>query len=417
MDADFNTALDDITAHLTSERQVWLFGAGISCCSGLPLMGTLTELVALRLEDSKDNTYSLFCQIRNQLPETSHIEHVLSQIGDLIALAERSRDGVTRIDNKDINSESLKELHGNIRDAIQAIIRYGYHARNGDEEIRIACESDKVVSVDLHQKFIKTLFAVREKPGRSQRPIQFFTLNYDTLLEDALAMERVAFVDGFSGGGMAFWSPQISYSEWGVSHRINAHVYKLHGSVDWHSDFQQGFVYRCRDGRSYPKRAGNVLIYPQSTKYLATQKDPFAKLFEHFRSALTDNFGNVLAICGYSFGDEHVDLEIESAMARSDSRTVIVAFVQEIETDEGFQLPSRLIKWLSEKPWRGRVFAITSRGLYHGSLNNLCEIPRTFDWWTFEGVTKFLSDGPQQIKPIPDSNDETSNVVGTEETQ
>lgn len=46
MTKDFDAVIEGVTSHLTSERQAWLFGAGISCRSGLPLMYPLTELVA-----------------------------------------------------------------------------------------------------------------------------------------------------------------------------------------------------------------------------------------------------------------------------------------------------------------------------------------------------------------------------------
>jgi hypothetical protein len=402
MSTEFEAALDNITAHLTSERQAWLFGAGISCCSGLPLMGTLTDLVTSDLEKQGGQSADLFGHVRSQLSIDCHIEHILSQLGDLIALAERSRNKDTFISGNTYTADVLRNLHGEIRDTIRCIIRFGYHPKNGEIPPRIATEEEGVINVDLHRRFIRTLFAARDKVGRPQRPVQFFTLNYDTLLEDALALERVSYVDGFSGGAMAYWSPATAYSEMGVGGLANAQVFKLHGSVDWHAD-DDGSVYRCRDGRSYPNRDGNVLIYPQSTKYLATQKDPFAKLFEKFRSTLGEGSANALAICGYSFGDEHVDLEIEAAMTRPESKTVIIAFTQELQKEDNSSLPPRLTNWLSEKTWRGRVFAVTNCGLYHGSMDNLCREPQEFDWWTFEGLTRYLSDGPQQTEPkIPD---------------
>src|SRR3546814_3354041 len=81
---------------------------------------------------------------------------------------------------------------------------------------------------------------------------------------------------------------------------------KLHGSIDWILG-DEGDVWRVRDTDIYPRRNGSVLIYPQSTKYVATQRDPFAAQFSMLRGLLGSSSELVLAVCGYSFGDEHIN--------------------------------------------------------------------------------------------------------------
>ena len=82
-----------------------------------------------------------------------------------------------------------------------------------------------------------------------------------------------------------------------------------------------------------------------------------------------------------------------------------MAFARELEKDGVSTLPTRLADWLGNKPWASRVFVLTDRGLYHGSTTNLNRTKEVYDWWTFEGVTKFLRDGPQQaqdsVAPLP----------------
>lgn len=404
MTTDFDAAVEDVTAHLTSERQAWLFGAGISCCSGLPLMYPLTKLVTDPYAEPIAPHHTLFAALQSSLPDDAHIEHVLSQLGDFVALAERSKDKTIFVGENGYNLEILRALHGEIRDAIRMVIQLGYHPANGNVGPRIAQQGEHVVKVDHHRAFLKTLFATRAKVGRPLRPVNFFTLNYDTLIEDALALERISFADGFSGGAMAYWAPETAYAESGAGGRVMAQLVKLHGSIDWHAE-PNGSVIRCREGCGYPDRAGNVLIYPQATKYVATQRDPFASLFERLRNVLRSPHPLVFAICGYSFGDEHVDLQIEEAMERSDCKTVLVAFVRELEMDGVRSLPPKLAQWVDNKVWANRVFVLTDRGLYHGSSTNLSQDAETYDWWTFEGVTRFLGDGPQQaqdnVVPFP----------------
>lgn len=420
MTTDFDAAVEDVTAHLTSERQAWLFGAGISCRSGLPLMYPLTELVAANFADKRANHHALFAALRSSLPDAAHIEHVLSQLGDFVALAERSKDQQISIDGANYGVKTLRALHGGIRDAIRDIIRRGYLPGEGGDAPKIAEDGKHVVKVDYHRDFLRTLYAARDKVGRPLRPLHFFTLNYDTLIEDALALERISFADGFSGGAMAYWAPETAYAESGAGGRVAAHLFKLHGSIDWHAE-GNGYVIRCREGCSYPERAGNVLIYPQATKYVATQRDPFASLFEKLREVLRSPQPMVFAICGYSFGDEHVDLQIEEAMARPECKTVLVAFVREQEKAGVSQLPDKLVDWMTNRPWASRIFALTDKGLYHGNTKNLSRADETHEWWTFEGVTNFLSDGPQQTEdnvvafPAPVAGaDDAAAIGGTE---
>ena len=59
------------------------------------------------------------------------------------------------------------------------------------------------------------------------------------------------------------------------------------------------------------------MIYPQAIKYIHAQSDPFAELFQRFRHRLGSGTDQVLLICGYSFGDEHINSEIEEALSTS----------------------------------------------------------------------------------------------------
>lgn len=400
MESALEAALADLWQHLTSDRQSWLLGAGVSFMAGIPLMKPLTDHVVDRVGAASPNKAELLNAIRGQLPEDCHVEHVLSQIGDFIALADRSRAGSVQIVGEDIAADALRDLHTCILETIGDAVRYGYRPpRSGRPEVR-GTASEPIISVDDHRAFIRHLFAAREKPGFQQDPITFFTTNYDTLIEDALALQQVPFADGFLGGAMGFWAPEVGFAET-RSNRPAARVVKLHGSVDWHRS-ADGSVVRCRNGCAYPSREGNLLIYPQSTKYVATQKDPFAALFSMFRQTLSVGPDNVLGICGYSFGDDHIDGEIEAVMGQQFSKTVIVAFAQEgVGADSEPRLPIRLTQWLTEQPWKNRVFVASSRGLYHGSLTNLCDAAKEVDWWTFQGLTSYLAEGPEYLPAAP----------------
>jgi hypothetical protein len=215
--------------------------------------------------------------------------------------------------------------------------------------------------------------------------VKLFTTNYDTLLEDALALACLPYWDGFTGGAVAFRNYRFGEKEPGPEYR--AHVVKLHGSIDWHLG-EEGKVWRVRDGDIYPTKSSRVLIYPQSTKYLATQRDPFAAQFDLLRRSLASTDENVFATCGYSFGDEHINQEIEMSMERPGNKTTILAFSQ--------NLNPTIEKWRNSS-WRKRLYIISEEGLYVGD-----EGPHAaplegniLGWWTFQGVIKMLTNGPE----------------------
>ncbi len=180
---------------------------------------------------------------------------------------------------------SLDKLHQRILTWIAETIRWGYKPAKPDgtpEEIGTL--ENRIVIIENHSAFVSALFN-RSQAGIAERrrAVRLFTTNYDTLLEDALALGGFSYWDGFSGGAVAYRSHRYGDEEPNL--RDRAHVIKLHGSIDWHLGEDER-VWRVRDGDLYPKKISRVLIYPQSTKYLATQRDPFAAQFDLFRRSL-----------------------------------------------------------------------------------------------------------------------------------
>jgi hypothetical protein len=391
---DFSTKdiLAQIDNLLATRNQSWLFGAGISLDAGIPLMWALTEQIfAIAKHYGEPNDDKLLEIIRSQLPEDSHIEHLLSHLGDHRAIAERSRAKVATFGDITLSVEELDELHQRILKWIAETIRWGYIPANADGSPEIiGSQTDPIVDIKHHSAFISALFN-RSQAGIAERrkAVRLFTTNYDTLIEDALALEGFSYWDGFSGGAVAFRNHRYGDDEPGSGHR--AHVIKLHGSIDWHLG-DDDRVWRVREGDLYPKKNSRVLIYPQSTKYLATQRDPFAAQFDLFRRTLGASEENVLATCGYSFGDEHINQEIELALQRPENKTTVLAFSS--------GLNPTLKKWRSSS-WGKRVYVISKDGLYVGPDGPLAPpaVDTTRDWWTFAGVTKLLNSGTEACLP------------------
>lgn len=370
---------------LAERNQSWLFGAGICVNAGIPLMGPLTKRVFARAaNDGEPNDKKVLDAIKAQLPIDAHIEHVLSHIGDHRSIAERSSNKSVCFDDVSFTIEQLDEFHKRILTWISETVRWGYRPSSNGKQEEIGDRANPIVVVGDHSSFISALFN-RGQAGIAERrgAVHLFTTNYDTLLEDALALNCLPYWDGFSGGAVAYRDHRYGDKE---PTGYRAHVVKLHGSIDWHLD-ADGLVWRVRDGDLYPEKASRVLIYPQSTKYLATQRDPFASQFDLFRRVLGSHEENVLGICGYSFGDEHINQEIELSLSRPGNKTTILAFSQSINDT---------LKAWRESKWGKRLYVISEDGLFVGNEGPQAEpAGKKNDWWTFQGVTKVLLNGAE----------------------
>lgn len=389
MESTSSDSLKQIDELLAANNQSWIFGAGISLNAGIPLMGPLTDRVfALAEAEGKADDKTVLEFIKDELPDEIHIEHILSHLGDYRAIAERSEKNQASFGEVTLDLPALDELHQRILSWIATTIRWGYMPSGEGYPEKIGRPDTPIVTVDDHKAFVTALFN-RSQAGIADRhsAVRLFTTNYDTLIEDALALEGLSYWDGFSGGAVAFRSHRYGDEEPKLG--LRAHVVKLHGSIDWHLG-DDDYVWRVRDGDSYPNRTARVLIYPQSTKYLATQRDPFAAQFDLLRRSLSSREENVLATCGYSFGDEHINQEIELSLQRPENKTTLLAFSP--------QSNYILDRWRNS-PWGRRVYVITQDGLFIGP--NGPEAPpapgEKHYWWTFNGVTEILNNGAESF--------------------
>lgn len=384
----FSDGVENLRRVLDLGRQHWLLGAGASFESGIPLMYPLTARVR-HLLDGADLT--IFEATMSDLPDDAHVEHTLSHLGDLIALAERSKSKTAHLSGNDVSLEQLIATYHAIVRAIALTVRYGYRSATGGAPEEIGKHDSPIVEVAAHVDFVKQVFSGRiNLEPRSQ--VGFITTNYDTLLEDALAIERRVALDGFSGGAIAYWDGK-SIDPAIKSNSREHRVLKLHGSVDWFSDSNSGLL-RIRYGVKYLADLSGTLIYPQATKYLETQKDPFAKIFDCFRRTLQSSESHLLAIVGYSFGDNHINSEIEQALANKTNKTVIVAFSHENENGENTEVCETLKRWLDNEEFGSRIYVATNKALYHGRFRvNDPSTTADLKWWTFSGMTKFLESG------------------------
>jgi hypothetical protein len=164
--------------------------------------------------------------------------------------------------------------------------------------------------------------------------VNVFTLNYDTLVEQAADASGAILIDGFVGTQKRVFRPE-SYEQdlyfpaettEGRVHRFDRvlHLYKLHGSVTWtaHKPTLSN-PYGVRSSVFAPEDGQTLLIYPTPAKYGETLGVPYSELFRRFASALVRP-QSVLFVIGYGFGDDHVNAIIHQALSIPSFTLVIV---------------------------------------------------------------------------------------------
>lgn len=244
----------------------------------------------------------------------SHLHMWLAGIGDA------GNSMVLSFSNEskcDINKSDLERLIKEITQSLSTLLDLPH--------------PDKDDALQSHRRFIKKVLT---RPLNLRRA-NLFTLNYDTLIEQAADAEGAVLVDGFVGTLRRVFRPESydldfyfpAQTTEGRVHRFDRalHLYKLHGSISWH---------RCDQNWENPYglyatffnqdcQEEDVLIYPTPLKYGQALGLPYSELFRRFGNAIVQPQSVLFAI-GYGFGDEHVNALIRQALAIPSFTLVIV---------------------------------------------------------------------------------------------
>lgn len=367
-DTRWDDPIEGLVTLLSQSRRAFLIGAGCSKCAGLPLMNELTHEVLKEIPNT-EKAYVILESLIQEFGEAKGctIEDYMSELVDHISIASRREQRSSINTSVEIggNSYTVSDL----KDALATIKQY-------IERVLV----NRRVNIQHHRDFVKAVHG-RLQSGRSGQvqPVDYFTLNYDTLVEDALSFERIPLADGFKGGATGWWSAE-AYDEKGVQ----ARVFKIHGSIDWCLISDEILPSRIRPSLKDDIKMEPVLIWPAATKYRETQRDPFAHIITRLRAALQPGANNeiVLSIIGYSFGDAHINYELNRALRESDGRVSFVVFT----SDDN---PQGLLKdWLNDPATKEHVRIHANKGFFHGDTRIDSDVP--LPWWKFEVLVRLL---------------------------
>ena len=297
---DADKLLADLRDHLArhDKRVAFLFGAGTSCAVRVessddgedkPLIPDVAALTLLCMDKIKakgdpyekawDSVWSA-CKETNQNPNVEHVLSRLYMMLEAIGVSETLAG---------LSKENLAKFERQLRQEIASVANP---------------QLDDWVDTIPHRQFARWLIRMVR-----QHPVEVFTVNYDILIELGLEMERVPVFDGFVGSYQPFFHPDsLRHQEWAPGKNYTR-LWKVHGSVTWRKETIDG---RVRVVRGNPDESGEMIL-PSFLKYDESRQQPYASFTDRL-SRFLETDDALLVICGFGFGDQHINNLIFAAL-------------------------------------------------------------------------------------------------------
>lgn len=280
------------------ENVLFLSGAGTSIMSGGKAMVQLWDAIF-----TTGHTFGPFLKLVGiEEPKDDigkDLENLLSRANKVLSVASESK-------NIEVISGGIKTIQG---------------------QIKSLCNLTFDKEKSAHLKLINRLTSRKMKYPR----VKIFTLNYDTLFEQAAAEGRFVVVDGFSFTQPAYFSGEFydyDVVKRGIQ-RVNDdenfipkvfQLYKPHGSLHW-SKNDRGMIVA---GDIYNPAEDPLMVFPNSDKYESSYDQPFFEMMSKFQQSVRNK--NTLLICsGFSFGDKHFKNVVLEAAKGNPGLTVLIA--------------------------------------------------------------------------------------------
>jgi len=289
------------------KRIAFLFGAGTSLARKsatsrcVPAMEKMTEEIEGELAKNEDYRKAID-EIKGELGDKKYnIETLLSNLEQKQQVI---ADGLLNGLKGDALKELIKEIKRQIREKVSI-----------HNEI---CADKESMGHLIHVDFAEWLARADRK-----YPIEIFTTNYDYLFELGMEFKGVPYYDGFTGSFVPFFN-SISIEDPAFLPQ-QTKLWKIHGSLGWHFDEEAKRVIR-KDPSDQ-----DILIYPSTLKYSDSKKQPYISLMDRLSSFLKQD-DTVLIACGYSFGDEHINERMLTAL-RTNSSSHVIALIYDVFLD------------------------------------------------------------------------------------
>jgi hypothetical protein len=283
---------------LLSQNLLLLFGSGASVAVGGPSMQALWDEAA----DSQKAVFAEICDAVGHPKDKKDIEALLSRCQGALAFAPAKAA---------IIKAFIESVEGIIRDRCRKVETW--EAVKGTKQTMLEV-------ITPHSMLLSRVVPRRQDLPRTR----VFTTNYDLCLELAAKEKRMPILDGFD-----LITPRTFDGRWfdydfvrrstreGAPDYLESvfHLYKLHGSVDWHRSSDGIF----RD----PETKTPYLIYPRDEKFAQSFEQPFLEMMSRFQTALREK-DTALILVGFGFNDHHLNQPIYHALATNPNFKLLV---------------------------------------------------------------------------------------------
>ncbi|MGV7107475.1 SIR2 family protein [Flavobacterium sp. U410] len=280
----------------------FLFGAGSSLATKnetsltVPAIGKMTSEIVDEVGKLDGKYKTALEEIKEELGEKSfNIETILSNLEQKVLFIGK---GTLNSLNKDEFARLIQEIKKGVRKKVSV------HKK----------EDEKIVTKDIVSELVQTDFANWIGQAERKFPIEVFTTNYDFLFELGLEHKEIPYYDGFCGSLRAFFNPE-SVEDFSFLPK-QTKLWKIHGSLGWHYDMDTEKILRVSPDDD------DILIYPSTLKYKESKKQPYESLMDRLSNFLKQDDA-ILITCGYSWGDEHINSRIISALKTNTTSHVI----------------------------------------------------------------------------------------------
>ncbi len=306
-----NTVKHDPSEYIRGIQQIlisdkkrigFLFGAGSSLAKKndkslvVPAIGQMTNEIVENVGKIERKYKSALEEIKAELGDKNfNIETVLSNLEQKATFI---GEGVlNKIKRKDFENLII-EIKKNVRKLVSV-----HKIKN-----------DKIANKEIVSELVHTDFANWIGQAERKYPIEIFTTNYDFLFELGLEHKEIPYYDGFCGSLRPFFNPESVEDFSFLSKQTK--LWKIHGSLSWHFDKDTEKILRVNPDDD------DILIYPSSLKYKDSKKQPYESLLDRLSNFLKQD-DCILITCGYSWGDEHINSRIISALKTNTTSHVI----------------------------------------------------------------------------------------------
>lgn len=290
-------------------KVVFFLGAGASIEAGIP--GTYKFIYGIKEEGGIEG----FLEWLKEENKETELK-ILKTILDTFQL---------RIDHPVIDVELVLGTLNALNNKEKHDLVYFYDKKSFKFKSEDETKALKILESDLKEFIRRKVVANKEeisylKPLIEFKPIDVFSVNYDTCIEMLCLKHKLTYTDGFE----LYWNPELFEKERDIK------LFKLHGSIMWYSTDYGNYVKLPlkMDGKKNDisliteETAEPFIMYPMGRKldYL----EPVGYLINKLQNSLKSKNTELCIVVGYSFRDDDIKRIFFESAKENENLTIIL---------------------------------------------------------------------------------------------